>query len=114
MTNPLKSFEADEWRFILLGVLLQALHFVFGVTAIFGMFLNVSRLPKLKSSKWQDHCRWQITTFWIGAVLYAVTLFIGSSKGIWWPFILAAMWVSYRIISSAVGVATKTSVPRLI
>jgi len=109
VTNP-----TDEKRFILLGVWLQVLHALFGVTAFFGMFLNVSRLPKLESDIWQDHCRWQITTFWVGALLYAVTIAIGISKGIWWPFVLAAMWVSYRIISSAVGVATHSKVPRIL
>lgn len=101
----------DERRFILLGVLLQALHVLFGVTAFFGLFLNVTRLAKLENEVWQEHCRWQITTFWLGALLYAVTLFIGFSQGMWWPFIIAAMWVSYRIINSAIGVAKNTKVP---
>jgi len=106
--------NTDERRFILLGVLLQVLHGLFGVTAIFGMFLNVTRLPKLENDVWQDHCRWQITTFWVGALLYIVTAIIGFSQGLWWPLVLAVMWVSYRIISSAIGVATQTKVPRLI
>ncbi len=103
--------SAKERQFILLGVLLQALHVFFGVTAFLGMFLNVTRLPSIQSSLWQDHCRWQITTFWVGALLYAITITIGFTQNVWWPFVLAAMWVGYRIISSAVAVATHTAIP---
>jgi len=106
--------SANERQFILLGVLLQLLHPLFGITAFFGLFLNITRLPTLKSEIWQDHCRWQITTFWVGTLLYAVTIIVGFYQGIWWPFVIAAMWVSYRIFSGAVGVAKSVRVPRML
>jgi len=112
VSNPnTQAFNAER-QFILLGVLLQALHVLFGITAIFGMYLNHNRLPTMQSDLWRSHCRWQLTTFWMGAGFYVVSAFIGLSFGHWWPFILAAMWVSYRILSSAVGVATKQPIVR--
>jgi len=46
--------DDDERRFALLGVLLQALHFLFGVTAIVGMYLTLGRLPSIKSEDYHD------------------------------------------------------------
>jgi len=103
----------DERRFALLGVLLQVLHILFGVTAVIGMYLNHHRLPKMQSILWRNHCRWQLTTFWFGAALYAITILIGLRFSIWWPFIVSAMWVTYRILVSAVGVASKEPPQRL-
>ncbi len=105
--------EDEERRFALLGVLLQALHVLFGVTAVLGMYLTITRLPTMKNALWIEHCRWQVFTFWVGAAAYFITLVIGFRFGLWWPFILAAMWVSYRILSSAIGVATRGPIPRL-
>ena len=106
--------ENEERRFVLLGVLLQVLHVLFGVTAILGMFITVSRLPSMKNALWREQCRWQLTTFWVGAGLYANTLIVGFWLGLWWPFVLAVMWVTYRIISSAIGVATSSNIHRWI
>ena len=108
MNTDSKTFD-DERRFVLLGVLLQALHILFGVTAFLGMFLNVSRLPSMNNALWRTQCRWQITTFWVGAALYTITLITGFWLDIWWPFVLSAMWVTYRIICSAIGVATQSN-----
>lgn len=104
--------EDEERRFVLLGVLLQTLHILFGVTALLGMFLTLGRLPSITSTVWREHCRWQITTFWVGAALYTITLIIGFWFESWWPFVLAAMWVTYRIVTSAIGVATNNPIHR--
>jgi len=113
-TSLESMLDDDERRFALLGVLLQLLHVLFGVTAILGMYLTLNRLPKMQSILWRNHCRWQLTTFWFGAAAYAITILIGLRFSIWWPFIIAAMWVTYRILVSAVGVATKEPPQRLL
>lgn len=110
--SPSQNDDNDERRFALLGVLLQALHVLFGVTALLGMFLTLGRLSSMTSDLWREHCRWQLTTFWVGAGLYAITLIIGFRFELWWPFVLSAMWVTYRIVSSAIGVATKNPIYR--
>jgi len=112
-TIDTQASDEDDRRFAILGVILQALHVLFGVTAILGMYLTLARMPKVNSALWREHYRWQLATFWAGAALYAVTVFIGWKFGQWWPFVLAAMWVSYRIFSSAIGVATRKPIPRL-
>lgn len=95
-----------ERRFAILGVLLQALHVLFGVTAILGMYLTLGRIKTLHNPLWREHCQWQLKTFWIGAILYTLSIIIGLWSGHWWAFILAAMWVTFRIASSAIGIAT--------
>ena len=93
-----------ERKFVVLGVLLQALHVLFGVTAVLGMYLTLGRIQSMNNDLWREHCRWQLTTVWLGAVLYILALTIGLWLGHWLPFILAVMWVSYRILCSALGV----------
>ena len=113
MNQHTKSFD-EERKFVLLGVLLQALHVLFGVTALLGMYLTLGRLPSIKHALWREQCKWQVTTFWVGAALYISTIIIGFLTEQWWPFVLAAMWVTYRILCSAIGVATRSNIHRWI
>jgi uncharacterized membrane protein len=112
--KPNRTPPNVEKRFAILGLVLQALHVLFGVTAILGMFLTLSQLKQLKNPMWIQHCRWQLFTFWVGAAAYAVGLFVGFSYGLWWPFVLAAVWVSYRLLTSLVGIATNQPAQSLI
>ena len=77
---------------------LQALSFLWGVTAIVGIVINYVKRDDAKGTVYESHFDWQIRTFWWG-LLWGV---VGVST-IWLLvgfFVLFAAWVwaIYRVI----------------
>lgn len=77
---------------------LQALSFLWGVTAIVGVVINYVKRDDVKGTIYESHFDWQIRTFWWG-LLWGV---IGVAT-IWLVvgfFVLFAAWVwaIYRVI----------------
>ena len=81
----------------LLGIILLALHPLFGITAIIGMLISTTALKTLEGSIYHSHLKWQISTFWIGLAAYVIAFFIWRSFGITWPFVVAFVFVIYRL-----------------
>jgi len=74
------------------------LHPLFGITAIIGMLISSMSLNKTEGTPYHSHLKWQITTFWLGLVAYAVTFWVWQSFGYFWPIVIAFVFVVYRVL----------------
>jgi len=88
--NPVK-------RLVILGLLLQALHVLFGFTAIMGMFINHMLIDQSKNTVYHSHIRWQLVTFWVAAAMYAVAFLAWLKLGLLWPAVFVMAFAFYRI-----------------
>lgn len=87
-----------EWKIVLLGYLLQALHVVFGITAIIGMLIAHIKGKSFTEPAARSHCRWQLVTFWVAAPLYIASFWWWIHSGNWWPIIAVLGIVCLRIL----------------
>ena len=85
-------------RLAQLGILLQTLHVLFGITAIIGMLIAHTHLASTEGTIYHSHLKWQLTTFWGALAAYAVAVWLWLSVGILWPVVLVAGIVAYRIL----------------
>ena len=84
----------------LLGIILQALHPLFGITAVIGFLVAITSKKSTEGTLYQSHIKWQIVTFWFGFVGYAVAFFLWSKLGITWPVVLVFLFIAYRVFSN--------------
>jgi uncharacterized membrane protein len=84
----------------LLGILLQALYVLFGITAIIGVLIAHVQLERASGSIYHSQIRWQIITFWTGLFAYFLAAILWLRLGIAWPAWLAFIYTVYRIGSS--------------
>jgi len=82
----------------LLVYLLQALHFLFGITAVIGMLVNHTHGPRVKGTVVESHFRWQIVTFWLSAAAYALAFYYWVKSGNSWLVLAVFAVVAYRIL----------------
>ena len=79
-------------------MLLQALHILFGITAIIGMLIAHTHLASTKGTIYYSHLKWQLVTFWCAFAGYAI------AAGLWmytdnsWPVLVVAGFVAYRLV----------------
>jgi uncharacterized membrane protein len=78
--------------------ILQALSFLWGITAIVGVIVNYVKRDDARGTVYESHFDWQIRTFWWGllwAVLGVILIFVVVGF-----FILAAAWIwaIYRVV----------------
>lgn len=88
-------------RLVILGLLLQGLHVLFGFTAIMGMFINHMLINKSKDTVYHSHLRWQLITFWLCAALYLLAFLCWYYTGALWPALIVLLFTFYRIAISA-------------
>lgn len=88
-------------RLVILGLLLQGLHVLFGFTAIMGMFVNHMLIDKSKNTVYHSHVRWQLITFWLCAALYLLAFLSWYYTGALWPALIVLLFAFYRIAISA-------------
>jgi len=93
--NPVDNMPAR--RLVILGILLQALHVLFGFTAVMGMFINHMLIDQSKNTVYHSHIRWQLITFWVSAILYVMAFGIWIKLGLLWPLLLVLLFAFYRI-----------------
>ena len=78
--------------------------FLFGWPSIIAVILNYVKRGDARGTWLDSHFRWQIRTFWFGALWVALCgLFIVMTLGIgllvaWLPLGLVALWFIYRIV----------------
>lgn len=89
--------EIPARRLVVLGLLLQALHVLFGFTAIMGMFINHMLIDQSKNTVYHSHIRWQLVTFWVCAALYVLGFSAWLYLGLLWPAVLVLLFTFYRI-----------------
>ena len=74
-TADRKEFKAR--RLALLGMLLLALHPLFGITAVIGVLINHMQAPITETTVYESHRRWQLGIFWLALAAYALAAW-------WW------------------------------
>lgn len=87
----------DARQLALLGILLQALHVLFGVTAIIGVLVTQTRAASTDGTVYRSQLRWQFGTFCIAMAGYAIAFYIWATQQNPWfvPAVLAI--VTYRL-----------------
>jgi uncharacterized membrane protein len=77
---------------------LQALSFMFGVTALVGLVINYIKRDDVAGTVYQSHFDWQIRTFWWGllwAVIGMVLAIVLVGFGV---LFVAWVWAVYRVV----------------
>ena len=83
----------------LMVYLLQALSFLWGVTAIVGVIVNYVKRDDAKGTVYESHFDWQIRTFWWGLLwgVVGVLLIVALGLGFLVMFV-AWVWAIYRVV----------------
>jgi uncharacterized membrane protein len=79
--------------------LLQALSFLWGITAIVGIIVNYVKRDDARGTVYESHFDWQIRTFWWGLLwaVVGVLLIIAAGLGFLVMFV-AWIWAIYRVV----------------
>jgi len=79
--------------------------FLFGWPSIIAVILNYAKRSEVRGTWLESHFRWQIRTFWFGALWVGLcVLFVIATLGIgifiaWIPLGIVGLWFIYRIAS---------------
>ncbi len=78
---------------------LQALSFMFGVTALVGLIINYVKRDDVVGTVYQSHFDWQIRTFWWGLLwgVLGCLLIVALGLGLLVLFV-AWVWAIYRVV----------------
>ena len=78
---------------------LQALSFLWGLTAIVGVIVNYVKRDDARGTLYESHFDWQIRTFWWGLVwaVLGVVLVLAAGLGFLVLFV-AWIWAIYRVV----------------
>jgi len=101
-------------RLVILGLLLQSLHVLFGVTAVMGMFINHMLIDQSKNTVYHSHLRWQLITFWVCAALYVCAFLAWYRIGALWPALIVLLFTLYRIATGTYYVLKKQPIERIV
>ena len=101
-------------RLVLLGMLLQMLHVLFGVTAVIGMLVTQMSIKSTQGTVYYSQLKWQFITFWIGLAGYVVAFYLWLSHQFVWGFGIVFAVVTYRLWISVWHWQNRTPVTRLI
>ena len=78
---------------------LQALSFLWGVTAIVGLVINYVKRDDVAGTAYQSHFDWQIRTFWFGLLWGVVGFVLILALGLGFLVLFAAwVWMIYRVV----------------
>lgn len=78
--------------------LFQALSFVFGISAVFGVVIHYLKRAEVKDTWLASHFTWQIRTFWFGLGMAVIgSVFVIFLVG-FLILAVALVWVIYRTV----------------
>jgi uncharacterized membrane protein len=78
--------------------ILQALSFLWGVTAIVGVIINYVKRDDARGTVYESHFDWQIRTFWWG-LLWAVVGIVLAMLLVGFAILFVAwVWAIYRVV----------------
>lgn len=89
--------ESETKKYVYAVYILQALSFIFLVTAIIGIIINYVKDEDVKGSWLESHFEWQKKTFWYGLLwilLGVLTAFLLIGYAV---LTVTAVWLIYRI-----------------
>lgn len=97
----------------LLGIVLQALHVLFGITAIMSFVINSVQAHKAKETIYESQIRWQQWTFLSGFAGYISGFWVFSKSGNYTLLLFVGMFVLYRIATSVYYWTKRRAITRL-
>lgn len=77
---------------------LQALSFIFGLTAVVGLIVNYIKREDVRGTVYESHFDWQIRTFWWGLLWVAVGFVLALVLVGFAVLFVAWIWMIYRVI----------------
>ena len=77
---------------------LQALSFLWGVTAIVGIVINYVKRDDAKGTLYESHFDWQIRTFWWGLLWGVVGLLLAIFVIGFFVLFAVWVWMIYRVV----------------
>lgn len=78
---------------------LQALSFLWGITAIVGIVINYVKRDDARGTVYESHFDWQIRTFWWGLVWSIVGFVLIFALGLGFiVWFVAWVWMIYRVV----------------
>jgi uncharacterized membrane protein len=96
----------------MLGIVLQALHVLFGITAIMAFIINMVSKDKVKDTIYESQLAWQQWTFVLGAFAYVIAWAVFTQTGSFALVLVAGLFVLYRIGTSIYFYATQSELKR--
>jgi uncharacterized membrane protein len=99
-TPPKSQAELDGLKNVTMVVyVLQALSFLWGVTAIAGVIVNYVKRDDVKGTLYESHFDWQIRTFWWMLVWGVVGCLLIFALGLGFLILgVAWLWAIYRVV----------------
>jgi len=99
-TNASKSPEelAGLKNVTMMVYLLQALSFLWGVTAVVGVIVNYVKRDDTKGTVYESHFDWQIRTFWWGLLWAVVGIVLAIALVGFAILFVAWVWAIYRVV----------------
>ena len=94
--------EVKSRQLALLGILLQCLHVLFGITAVIGVLIAHNKIQSTAGTVYHSQLRWQLITFWVGLFAYALAIYFWITQSMIWPIVLVFAFVLYRLITSII------------
>jgi uncharacterized membrane protein len=77
---------------------LQALSFLWGVTAIVGVVINYIKREDARGTVYESHFDWQIRTFWWGLLWGVIGLLLAIVLVGFVVMFVAWIWMIYRVV----------------
>ncbi|MFK7995914.1 MAG: hypothetical protein AB8B87_17390 [Granulosicoccus sp.] len=91
------AWEHRARQLALLGIVLLALHLLFGITAIISVLVAHTKINSTQETVYHSHLRWQIATFWLGLAGYAMGFYVWSAYQYPYAVLAVLAWVFYRL-----------------
>ena len=77
---------------------LQALSFLWGITAIVGVIINYVKREDARGTVYESHFDWQIRTFWWGLAWFVVGVVLAILVVGVLVLFVAWIWMIYRVV----------------
>ena len=83
---------------VLVVYILQALSFLWGVTAVVGVVIDYVKRDDARGTVYESHFDWQIRTFWWGLLWLVVGVLLAIFVVGFAILFVAWVWVIYRVV----------------
>lgn len=95
MNNAISDDDAKKITYLV--YILQALSFVFLITAVAGVIINYIKQDEVRDSWLESHFEWQKRTFWYGLLWMVIGTLSFFLLLHWVVLPVVAIWLVYRI-----------------
>ena len=95
MNNAISDDDAKKITYLV--YILQALSFVFVITAVAGIIINYIKEDDVKDGWLESHFKWQKRTFWYGLLWMVIGTLSFFLLLHWVVLPVVAIWLVYRI-----------------